>query len=57
MVCGASGFGLGAVLIRDGRPPGYYPRKMTAAEHNYVVTEQELLAIVSSGATFYRVRL
>ena len=44
LVCDASGFGLGAVLLQEGRPLSYYSQKMTAAERNYVVTEQEVLA-------------
>ena len=43
LVCDASGFGLGAVLLQQERPVAYYSRKMTSAERNYVVTEQELL--------------
>ncbi|KAL0038535.1 hypothetical protein WJX77_009904 [Trebouxia sp. C0004] len=50
--CDASGFGLGAVLLREGRPLGYYSRKMTAAERIYVVTEQELLATVEALRVF-----
>ena len=56
LVCDASGFGIGAVLLQGDRPVAYYSRKMVAAERNYVVTEQELLALfASSGVTCYQV--
>ncbi len=38
--------------MQEGRPLGYYSRKMTAAERNYVVTEQELLATVEALRVF-----
>ena len=48
LVCDASGFGIGAVLMQVEQPISYYCRKMTQAERNYVVTEQELLATVEA---------
>ena len=35
LVCDVSDFDLGAVLLQEGRPLGYYFGKMTAAERNY----------------------
>ena len=52
LVCDASGFGIGAVLLQSDRPIAYYSRKMVAAERNYVVTEQELLATVEALRVF-----
>ena len=51
-MCDASGFGLGAVLLQDGCPLNHYSRKVTAAERDYVVTQQELLAIVEALRVF-----
>lgn len=41
LVCDASGLGPGAVVLQEGRLPGKLFRKMTAAEGNCAVTEQE----------------
>lgn len=52
LVCDASGFGLGAVLLQQRRRLAYYSRKMVAAERNYVVTEHEHLATVEALRVF-----
>jgi hypothetical protein len=48
----ASGFAIGAILLQDQglglQPVEYYARNMNAAEHNYPVHAQELLAIVAA---------
>ena len=52
----ASGFALGGVLLQEGnnglQPVAYESRKMTPAEKNYPVHEQELLAIVHALKTW-----
>ena len=52
LVCDALGFGIGAVLLQNERPVAFHSGKMTAAERNYVVTEQELLATVEALRVF-----
>ena len=48
----ASGYGLGAVLLQDGRPIAYHSRKMSAAEFKYSGNNKELLAAYDASRTF-----
>ena len=48
----ASDVQLGATLVQDGRPLGFYTRKMTTAQLNYTVGEKGLLGIVESMKAF-----
>jgi transposase InsO family protein len=47
VVCDASGFGVGAVLMQNGRAIAYYSYKLNSAECNYPVAfSGELLAVI-----------
>jgi hypothetical protein len=45
VVSDASGVGLDAVLLQDGRPVAFENRKLSPPEQNYTVTEQEMLGV------------
>ena len=42
VICDASGFATGGVLLQDDRPIAYESKKLSDAERNYTVGEQEL---------------
>ena len=48
----ASDVQLGTTLVQEGRPLGFYTRKMNAAQLNYTVEEKELLGIVEGMKAF-----
>ena len=52
VVSDASGIGLGAVLLQDGRPIAFESRKLSPAEQNYTVTEQEMLGVIHALQTW-----
>ncbi len=52
LTCDASGFAVGAVLEQDNGPLAYESRRMSPAEMNYTVGEQELLAVVHAFQTW-----
>ena len=52
LIADACGTGIGAVPVQAGRPIAFESRKFNAAEQNYTVTEQELLAIIHGLVTW-----
>jgi hypothetical protein len=49
---GASDLQLGATLVQEGKPLGFYTRKLNSAQMNYTVGEKELLGIVEGLKAF-----
>jgi hypothetical protein len=48
----ASDLQLGAILVQEGKPLGFYTRKLNSAQMNYTVGEKELLGIVEGLKAF-----
>ena len=48
----ASNLQLGATLVQEGKPIGFYTRKLNSAQQNFTVGEKELLGIVEGFKAF-----
>ena len=51
---GASGIGLGAALLQNGRPIAYASRALTDTETRYAFVEKEILAVVFAMERFHQ---
>ena len=49
----ASGRGLGAALLQEGKPIAFASKSLTPAEQRYANIEQEMLAVVFGGKRFH----
>jgi hypothetical protein len=52
--CDASGKGLGAALLQNGRPNAYHSRALTDTETRYASIEKEMLAVVDAFERFHQ---
>ena len=37
---------IGTIITQDGKPVAFYSRKLSDGQHNYTITEKELLTIM-----------